>query len=168
MPSLYTSADSLYSLFVVVYGTDGRLQLREISVPDADVYAYKTIELQKILEESDRIEASNDFDINQIILNKFVMNSMNSQFFVLSNKGFHRIFYRNKIKNVSIDRLPDFQEALTESLTATVLKNHMEQKHSDGDYFDVIARKINQFDGGTAMRPAFDVFQLIPTEFKET
>jgi len=52
-PHLYRTSDSLlYSLYVVECTPSGRVQLREVSVPDSDLYPYRTIDLQGIMESS--------------------------------------------------------------------------------------------------------------------
>ena len=53
VPHMFKTCDSLYSLYVVVKGDDGKVQLREISCPDQDIYADRVIEVQRILEEKD-------------------------------------------------------------------------------------------------------------------
>ena len=49
-PKLYVTKGGLYSLYVVEELDNGRKQLREVSVPDSDLYPYRTIPLQDVVK----------------------------------------------------------------------------------------------------------------------
>ena len=175
-PKMYRSADDLYSLFAVVQtpvgtNSDGtakyKLQLREISVPDSDLYADRAIDIQDLLEHSEKVDTSDGLVVSDVIMSTFRMKNSESSFFTLSNKGFHKFFYVNKIDQLSVDKLDGFQgfkPRLKEALKNAIVNKHLQEKHRNEQsyYFDNIARKINQF------APGFSTFSLIPTEFTET
>ena len=107
------------------------------------------------------------------MMDEFKPKSKGSSFFVLSNKGFHRIEYEDKFNQLSIDKmhgkdldgnLVGFVDRLRDTFNNTVFKSHMDNMHN-GDqfnYFLVLKGKVNQFDED------FNLFDLIPTEFTET
>lgn len=175
-PQMYRSSDDLYSLFAVTQipvgvdsdgNTQYKLQLREISVPDNDLYVDRVVDIQDLLENTEQVDMSGGFSVSDVIMSSFRMKNVDSYFFTLSNKGFHKFFYRNKIDQLSIDKLDGymgFKPRLKEALEKTILQKHLDEKHhkEQAYYFDNIARKINQF------APDFSTFSLIPTEFTET
>ena len=63
-------------------------------------------------------------------MEEFKLKSKEGQLFVLSNKGFHRIYYIDKFNQLSIDKLQDFIANLKETFTNTVMKTHMDEKHN--------------------------------------
>ena len=182
-PKMFRTADDVYSLFVVEIVEDGanedgtkkfRTQLREISVPNTDLYVDKVVDVQSLIERDlaergvqPRDISSEALEIDAAIMQDFVFRKATSSFFVLSNKGFYRIFYTNKIGQVSIDKLDGvggFKVALEESLRNTIMQNHIEKDHHGEKtrYFDILASKVNQFTD------TFSTFDLIPTEFGDT
>lgn len=107
------------------------------------------------------------------MMDEFKLKSKGNSFFVLSNKGFHRIGYEDKFNQLSIDKMRGedlegnsvgFVDRLRDTFSNTVFKSHMDNMHN-GDqfnYFLVLKGKVNQFDED------FNLFDLIPTEFTET
>lgn len=160
VPSMFRTCDPLYSLYVVVKGDDGKVQLREISCPDQDIYADRVIEVQRILEEKDGEEVG-DLNISWLMMDDFILRSPQSSFLMLSNKGLSRIHYVSRMKQLSIDGLPEFKDLLAKTLKDGILHRHMEEKHVE-DLFKQIERKVNQRETG------FSVFDLLPTEFQQT
>lgn len=170
--SLFRSADPLYSLFVVDR-VDDRLRLQEISVPDNDIYRGRCIEIQNILRDSDAVDMTGDeFKIMDVLMTEFKVNSGTSSFFVLDNKGtgFHKVLYTNNFAQASIDSVGDVDKegtlkwSLWNALKDTLVAKHMEEMHhgEQTSYFDVVARKVNQFKDG------FSVFDLVAAEFGNT
>jgi len=172
-PKFYRAEDDLYSLYVLERVKDGgsseqvkyRYRLREVSVPDSELYPGRVFELENILE-------ANGFDvkdlaIHDIILSSFRIGSTSSSLFMLTNKGtgFQKIGYRADFDQLSIDSIGDLREALSSELWNQVIKSHMETKHESGDqsqYFTAIWSKIHQYADG------FSTFDVLPTEFGET
>ena len=137
--------------------------MRELSVPDSDLYVHRIIPLQDIM--GGKLDIGGNFGVNQLVMNEFKPGDASTQFFVLSNiskEPFHRIFYENKFGQASIDTVDDLNEALTNALREKVIGKHMAEKHNEVDYFKILSGKINQF------APDFGIFSLIPTEFDQT
>ena len=177
-PHMYRTNDSLYSLYVVSnepeQGETYHPVLREISVPDSDEYPERVIDINKLYENNNGEEKwENDLAVDNLMMEEFRLRSKGGRFFVLSNKGFHRIGYGDKFDQLSIDKLNGkdlegnsvgFVDRLRDTFNNTVLKSHMEDMHDldKHNYFLVLKGKVNQFDD------SFNMFDLIPTEFTET
>ena len=67
-PQMYTTADSLYSLYVVQKDEDGRIVLRELSVPDANIYPEREIDIQKIYEDNKQLDGIGELKITGLIM----------------------------------------------------------------------------------------------------
>ena len=120
-PRLYRTSDDLYSLYVVEQVQDGvdgdgkilyKPQLREISVPDSDLYEHRTIDLYGILREASRDEngrygIDHNLVVKNLVMSSFKPGSGASSFFALTDQPepFRRIFYTNDFKQVSLDKL---------------------------------------------------------------
>ena len=166
-PKLYVTKGGLYSLYVVEELDNGRKQLREVSVPDSDLYPYRTIPLQDVVEWDPIVEgeyAPDHLEIYEMVMSKFAAGDPTTSFFVLSNwpKGFHKVSYINDFEQASIDDLTSFNEALRKTFAETILAKHMADKHTGAGYFGVVAGKVNQ------AVPGFNTFSLVPAEFGET
>lgn len=105
-----------------------------------------------------------DFKINDVIATELSIQKKNSSLFVLTNYGFHRVKYRDDFNQLSIETRQDMLSRLTKSFNDTVIQKHITAKHDIEDrmYFQTIAKKVNQFDD------SFEIFNFIPTEFRET
>ena len=171
-PSLYRTNGDLYSLYVIEKTADGIRQLREISVPDSEIYGSRTIPLQDLMDGMKK-DSDGDLIIHQMIMSEFMVGSSKSSFFVLSNwgEGFHKIYYTNDFNQLSIDVLNGVDNdgnpvGLVDRLLSTfrkkVIGKHMKDKHENVDYFKAVSSKVNQFAEN------FTTFSLIPTEFYET
>ena len=151
---------------------NGKKKLREISVPDTDIYAGRVIDLQDIMEshligEDGKTLVDENTEIHELVMTTFKVNDKNSNFFVLSNikeSELCRIGYVSNLDQLSIDKLDDFKDRLKQALKKTILDVHENEKHhgEQKEYFDTISSKVNQFEEG------FTAFDIIPTEFKET
>lgn len=167
-PSFYRSVDDLYSLFVVEKVQQGNTEdyktiLREISVPDSDLYRDRVINIEDVIPKPDKVEEP--LEIKELIMSKFRPNDSKTTFFVLSNWGFHKVGYVNKFTRVSIDTLDELKNRLWYSLKNTIIQKHVKEKHESEEqqeYFNEVAGKVNQFADD------FDMFSLIPAEFGET
>lgn len=171
-PNMYRTNGDLYSLYVVEKTADGTRQLREISVPDSDIYIHRTIPLQSIMEGMKK-DSDSELSIHQMIMSEFIPGSGKTSFFVLSNwgEGFHKVYYTNDFSQLSIDYLDGVDNdgnpvGLNDRLLATlrekVIRKHVAEKHDAVDYFKVVSSKVNQFAEN------FTTFSLVPTEFSET
>lgn len=125
------------------------------------------------MSSTDGFSMKNDFSIKQLIMESFKLGNANTSFFMLSNYGFHNIFYEKDIRQLSIDKVSGkdydgnsvgFKDILEDMLRDVVLGKHMDVKHhgDDADYFDTLKEKTNQLDDN------FSTFSLIPTEFGMT
>ena len=163
-PSMIRTADDIYSLYVVALDTDGSTYLQEISVPDEDLYVDRRIPLEDIVVDSSANQGieKGKLDITQVIMDDFRPGRMNTHFFMLSNAGLTRIQYKVNIKPLSIDRISDFREALSDALGKTTLGQHLSEMHEGDGFFDVIGRKVNQFGKD------FNLLELVPVEFDQT
>ena len=170
VPSLYRTKDDLFSLYSIVQvpvgkkedGTDKyRIKLQELSVPDAPIYTHKDIDVQGIMDEAG-VEIDDDLTVTGAVLSDFIPGDGNSTFFILSNKGFHKIVCKQRMQQVSIDTLDALKKNLAVSLYYSVLSKHLIEKHNGEDYFLDVSSKMNQYDEG------FSVFNLIPAEFGAT
>jgi hypothetical protein len=166
---MYRTNDKLYSLFVVSNepgeGETYHPVLREISVPNADEYPEKVIDINKLFKDNNgEVKWENDLDVIDLIMDEFKLKSKSGQFFALTNKGFHKIDYTDQFKQLSIDKLVDFQQNLHDTFNATIIQKHMDEMHNGEQeyHFAVLKSKINQFSD------SFTIFDLIPTEFTET
>lgn len=160
-PKIFRTNDTLYSLYVIIR-ENGHVKLHEISVPDSPLYAYRSIDLESIFVDNiDDLEYG-DLNVNDLLIQQFIPGKAKSNFFVLSNIGFHKIWYKNDYSKISIDTIDELKDALKKSLTETIMATHIKENHNDKEYFSTISRKINQFDDD------FNAFKLIPTEFKQT
>ena len=171
-PSLYRSADPLYSLFVLALHPDSgkesgfRLRLQEISVPDADPYSGRVVELQDIMEQGG-VDVSG-LVVKDISLSNFKTGSAKGSFFVLDNKDrrFHLVGFSNVFKQLSIDDTDSLKAALEEAFSSEILQRHIQEMHQ-GDSemakrMDAAARKVNMGAEG------FTPFDLVPAEFGMT
>ena len=158
---MYRTSDDLYSLYVVATNepngsrtSDGfHPVLREISVPDSDLYRNRVIDIYDILRRnSDTPESEYSLDIRQAIMSKFVLDNQSTSFFILSNNGFHKLSYENDFTTVSVDSLTGtdydgnptgLKDRLEHTLRQTVMADHIAKKHDNVDYFSILARKIN-------------------------
>ena len=52
-----------------------------------------------------------------------------TSFFVLSNWGFHKVGYTNRFRRVSVDTLDELRSGLWYSLSDTIIKKHVKEKH---------------------------------------
>lgn len=95
-------------------------------------------------------------------MSRFIPGNSGTDFFVLSNYGFHKVGYTDKYTRISIDSLQEFVDNLTKSIRDVIINEHEDEKHRNVEYFTDISRKINQFDED------FTAFRLIPTEFGQT
>jgi hypothetical protein len=141
-PHMFRTADSLYSLYVITKIQDKeedftKPQLREITVPDIDLYAHRKIDIYEILQNYSRQPNSNftidnrnnnvePLVIYDIIAGSFKLMNAKSCFFVLTNKGFFKVFYKTVLGQVSIDNMDDLKTALSETLKSYVIKKHMD------------------------------------------
>lgn len=175
-PNLYRTNDPLYSLYVVEQTSDGKIQLREVSVPDSELYANRTIPLQGIMESIPSVDGGSstldNFNVMQMVMSNFRLNDSKSSFFVLSDvePGFHKIHYTNDFEQVSIDTLDGtdlegnpigLKDRLRRTLWDAVIGKHIIDKHMGEDYFSAISSKVNQFGD-------FSTFSIIPVEFRDT
>lgn len=61
VPSMFRTADDLYSLYVVVRDEDGKAVLQEISVPDEDLYGdERRIPIQQTMEQQQNADYKDD------------------------------------------------------------------------------------------------------------
>lgn len=168
VPKMYRTLDDLYSIYVV----EDNSVLREVSVPDSDMFSNRVIDLNGILKKHGKIPDGVELEIRQAILSRFKVGDSRTSFFVLSNLGLHKIEYQNTFEQVSIDRMQGrldgkpigLKDVLLDSLESTVVAKHVSDMHhgEQSSYFDAISGKMNQFHDD------FDIFQTIPTEFTET
>lgn len=168
VPKMYRTLDDLYSIYVV----EDNSVLREVSVPDSDMFSNRVIDLDGILRKHGKIPDGVELEIRQAILSRFKVGDSRTSFFVLSNLGLHKIEYQNTFEQVSIDRMQGrldgkpigLKDVLLDSLKSTVVAKHVSDMHhgEQSSYFDAISGKMNQFHDD------FDIFQTIPTEFTET
>ena len=168
VPKMYRTLDDLYSIYVV----EDNSVLREVSVPDSDMFSNRVIDLNGILRKHGKIPDGVELEIRQAILSRFKVGDSRTSFFVLSNLGLHKIEYQNTFEQVSIDRMQGrldgkpigLKDVLLDSLESTVVAKHVSDMHhgEQSSYFDAISGKMNQFHDD------FDIFQTIPTEFTET
>ena len=106
------------------------------------------------------------------IMTNFKVNSSKSELFILDNvgTGFHKISYTNDFSQASIDKLGDIDRegtlkwSLWTTFKDTLLEHHLQEMHhgSQINYFEAVARKLNQFKDG------FNLFSLLPVEFDAT
>jgi len=80
-----------------------------LSVPDANIYPEREIDIQKIYEDNNQMDGIAKLQVSELILRDFATKTQNSGFFVLSNAGFHRIGYKNAYQQLSIDSLVEFK-----------------------------------------------------------
>lgn len=74
------------------------------------------------------------FNIYELVMSDFRPGNTHSQFFVLDNAGtgFHKVSYRNKLAQLSIDKMEGiggFQDLLGQALYDNIVKKHLESKH---------------------------------------
>ena len=121
MPNMFRTLDSLYSLYVVVKNKDDRLVLREISVPDSEEYMEREIDIQSLYEsEQEKLET-----IHDVLMNQFITEHAKSSFFVLSNLGMHRIWYKDAYSQLSIPSTTDLKQRLQKTLIDVVVQKHL-------------------------------------------
>ena len=164
MPTLLRSADSLYSLYVLIEDENGKKCLHEISVPNSPIYAHRRIDIEDIIGKETDL-GDDGIEITQVMMHQFRCgrkDSGNSKMFVLSNVGFHQIGYSDTNTPVTIDSADDLTEAVGNAITENVIKKHMEEEHYGNKFFKTISEKVNQYADG------FNVFDVIPTEFGAT
>ena len=181
-PHMFRTNDTLYSLYVVSNepqdGETVHPVLREITVPDSDEYPERVIDIYKLFKEKNgeglRDATTDPVSVMELMMDEFKLKSRDGRFFTLTNKGFHQVHYNDDRSQLSIDKMdgrdPDtdapigFRDRLMDTFEDIVLKKHMDEMHNDEQayYFKVLKSKINQFADD------FTVFDLIPTEFKET
>lgn len=170
VPSLYRTKDDLFALYAVVQvpvGTDTygnatyRLKLQEVSVPDTPVYTHKDIDIQGIMEQNG-VDIDDDLQITGLVMDDFVPGNGNANFFVLSNKGFHKISCKQRIQQQSIDSIDALKKKMTISLYYSAIVKHLAEMHTENEYFLNLANRLNQYAEG------FTVFSLIPSEFGST
>ena len=143
-------------------------------MPDCEEYLDREIDIEGIFANSDgereAEEAIAPLSIRELIMSEFKLRTKASSFFVLSNRGFHKVGYKDELKQLSIDEMDDrgldgtpygFRDRLYDTLRDTVLQRHLDDMHNgeQQEYFNAIARKINQFDDD------FSPFDLVPVEF---
>ena len=87
-----------------------------------------------------------------------------SAFFILSNLGFHKIWWESDITQPYIATVEQFKDNLSDALYKQVIGEHVARMHKkeQKDYFDAIKGKVNQYSD------TFSMFDLLPVEFKET
>lgn len=168
-PHMFRTNDNLYALYVVSNEPrDGETLhpvLREITVPDSDEYPERVIDIYELFKNNNGATTSKiDLEVLTLLMDEFKLKSKEGQFFALTNQGFHKVNYVDDFGQLSIDSMDDFQEALERTLGDIVLGKHMDEMHDEEQayYFRYLKSKVNQFADD------FTVFDLIPTEFKET
>lgn len=181
-PHMFRTNDSLYSLYVVSNEPVGdetyHPVLREITVPDAEEYPERVIDIYELYKNNNGEDSSDKnykpVEVIDLLMDEFNLKSKEGKFFALTNKGFHQIDYRDDFYQLSIDKMdgtdPEtgapigFRDRLREAFLNTILKKHLDEMHDNEQsyYFQVLGSKVNQFADD------FTVFDLIPTEFKET
>ena len=168
-PHMFRTNDDLYALYVVSNepqaGETYHPVLREITVPDSDEYPERVIDIYELFKNNNGATTSKiDLEVLTLLMDEFKLKSKEGQFFALTNRGFHKVGYVDDFEQLSIDNLEDFQEALERTLGDIVLGKHMDEMHDEEQayYFRYLKSKVNQFADD------FTVFDLIPTEFKET
>lgn len=74
---MYQTSDTLYRLYVVTR-ENSKVKLREISVPDSDIYTNRVIELQDIMEKYSKepgsdftIDSTHPLEVHKLIMSKF-------------------------------------------------------------------------------------------------
>ena len=164
VPRMFRTIDDLYSLYVVVKTNEGKVGLQEISVPDKELYSKRFLDLQGLMETSDKMEfdEENPLEIYHLMMDSFVMEDPDTFFLALTSEGLVKFFYRDNIKRISIDQLNEYKELLEDMLEQTILNVHLEEFHDTDGYFKSIKGKVNQTISG------FNVFDLLPTEFGAT
>lgn len=130
---MYRTSDDLYALYVVEELDDGQLQLREISVPDNDLYVDRTIDIYGILQNQLQLEKPSDFGISHMIMTEFKPRDSRTAFFVLASTPgktpFMKVSYEDQFKQVSIDTLEDLKSAMADSLRYYVIGKHLYDLH---------------------------------------
>lgn len=158
VPQLHRSADQLYSIWVVEQETPGsKVQLREVSVPDNEVYQDRTIPIQELL-------GVDSLDVQTLVMSAFQTQRKGSSFFVLDPSGMHRVWYTDWTRKISLDTMDSVREALAKALREQVLAEHLESLHegTQAEFFQTVRSKVNQFG------PDFGLMDYIPAEFAQT
>ena len=172
VPKMFRTADDIYSLYVVSR-ENGRQVLREISVPDDEIYTHRTIDIDGILDAGTTLpDGSSSSDggltISTLIMEKFAPGKAGTSFFCLSNRGFHKIPHVHVFRQLSIDRMEGvvdgnpvgLKDILYDELRKVVLGQHLESHHEGNTYFATLSRKAVQTSDD------FNVFDLLPAEFR--
>ena len=179
---MFRTNDSLYSLYVVSNEPVGNETyhpvLREITVPDAEEYPERVIDIYELYKNNNgqgmRDATTDPVSVIDLLMDEFKLKSKEGRFFALTNKGFHQIDYTDDFDQLSIDKMDGwdydsdtpvgFRDRLMDTFEKTVLQKHMDELHDKEQsyYFQVLKSKVNQFADD------FTVFDLIPTEFHET
>ena len=148
---MYTTSDDLYSLYVVDK-EDGKVFLREISVPDSDIYQNRRIPIGEIMAaEANDDTVAETLEISHMMMEQFKLDDPKTSFLILSNKGIHKIGYEKNIDQASIDKISGkdadgnsvgFIDILEDALWDVVVEGfHKKDKHEgeNAGHFATIA-----------------------------